>query len=50
MNLIADAFHSLYLFPTLSRFYMNLGLMAAFTLVFLAGAVLAMRRQKYASL
>ena len=50
VNLIADAFHSLYLFPTLSRFYMNLGLMAAFTLVFLAGAVLAMRRQKYASL
>ena len=50
VNLIADAFHSLYLFPTLSRFYVNLGLMAAFTLVFLAGAVLLMRRQKYASL
>lgn len=50
VNLIADAFHSLYLFPTLSRFYLNLGLMAAFTLVFLAGAVLLMRRQKYASL
>lgn len=50
VNLIADAFYALYLYPSLERFRLNAALMAAFILVCLASAALLMRRPKYASL
>ncbi len=50
VNLIADAFYALYLFPTLDRFWLNIGLICAFILVFLTAVTLLMRRPKYASL
>lgn len=50
VNLIADAFYALYLYPTLDRFLLNLSLIGAFILVFLGAVSLLMRRPKYASL
>lgn len=50
VNLIADAFYALYLFPALDRFWLNIGLICAFILVFLTAVTLLMRRPKYASL
>lgn len=50
VNLIADAFYALYLFPALDRFWLNIALICAFILVFLTAVTLLMRRPKYASL
>jgi ABC-2 type transport system permease protein len=50
VNLLADAFYSLYFHDTVTRFYMNLGALALMTLVFGVITFLAVRRTRYASL
>lgn len=50
VNLIADALYSLYLYDSLDRYIINLGLILAFSLFFLVSVSLLMRRHKYASL
>lgn len=50
VNLITDALYALYLYPTLERFWMNIGMICAMTLIFLTAVTLLMRRPKYASL
>lgn len=49
-NLIADAFYSLYYYSTYTRFYLNVGLMLAFSALFSLAVYFAVRRQKYGSL
>ncbi len=50
LNLLTDAFYSLYFFDSLSRFWLNIALIAVFILVFWTGTYLVVRRRKYASL
>lgn len=50
VNLLADAFYSLYFYDTVTRFFMNLGALALMTLVFGVITFLAVRRTRYASL
>ncbi len=49
-NLITDAFYSLYYFDTYSRYFMNIGLLCGFTVIFYLIVYLVLRRQRYASL
>ncbi|NLA88107.1 MAG: ABC transporter permease [Clostridiales bacterium] len=49
-NLISDAFYSLYYYGAGPRFYLNSGLLLAFSVLFTLVVYLATRRQKYASL
>lgn len=50
VNLLTDAFYCLYYYSTLNRYWLNIGLLGAFALVFCTGTYLIIRRQKYASL
>lgn len=50
VNLLTDAFYSLYYYDTLSRYLLNLGLMGVFAAVFCLGTYSIIRRRKYASL
>lgn len=50
INLLTDAFYSLYYYDTLDRYLLNLGLMGVFAVVFCLGTYAIIRRRKYASL
>lgn len=50
LNLITDAFYSLYYYDNLDRYLLNVGLMGAFAAVFCLGTYAIIRRRKYASL
>ena len=49
-HIITDAFYSLYYYDTFERFFMNIGLMIGYTLLFSLVTYLVVRRKKYASL
>jgi len=50
VNLLTDAFYSLYYYDTYTRFFTNIVMLAAFIAVFCSGTYLIIRRRKYASL
>lgn len=50
LNLLTDAFYSLYYYDTFTRYYTNIAVLLAFTAVFFTGTYLVIRRKKYASL
>ncbi len=49
-NLITDAFYSLYYYTSMTRYFTNIGLLAAFAAVFFTVVVFVTGRRKYASL
>jgi ABC-2 type transport system permease protein len=49
-NLITDAFYSLYYYTSMTRYFANIGLLAAFAAVFFTVVVFVTGRRKYASL
>ncbi|NLJ31963.1 MAG: ABC transporter permease [Clostridiales bacterium] len=50
VNLLTDAFYSLYYYDTFGRYALNMGLLGVSTFIFCAGTYFIIRRQKYASL
>ncbi|WP_027628617.1 ABC transporter permease [Ruminiclostridium cellobioparum] len=48
--LITDAFYSLYYYDTHTRFFVNIGLLSGFTVLFCLATYLRIRRQKYDSI
>jgi len=50
VNLLTDAFYSLYYYDTYSRYFLNLGILGLFVLLFGTVTYLIIRRQKYASI
>jgi len=50
VNLLTDAFYSLYYYDTFSRYALNIGFLCIFIVVFSFGTYLIIRRRKYASL
>lgn len=50
VNLLTDAFYSLYYYDTLSRYAINMGILCIFIIIFSGGTYLIIRRRKYASL
>ncbi|HHX75208.1 MAG TPA: ABC transporter permease [Firmicutes bacterium] len=50
VNLLTDAYYSLYYYDTYSRYALNMGILGAFVIVFCTGTYLIIRRRKYASL
>jgi ABC-2 type transport system permease protein len=48
--LITDAFYSLYIYESLSRFFLNIGILSGFSVVLAAASYLFVRRERYASL
>jgi len=50
VNLLTDAFYSLYYYDTFTRYALNMGILSAFILVFCTVSYLIIRRQKYASI
>jgi len=50
VNLLTDAFYSLYYYDTLNRYALNMGILGGFIFVFCAVSYLIIRRQKYAGL
>ncbi len=49
-NLITDSFYSLYYYDTHSRFFLNIGLLCGYSIVFGVITYLSLRRQRYASI
>jgi len=49
-NLVTDGFYSLYYYTTHTRYFLNIGLLGAFTVLFFVVVVLVARRQRYASI
>jgi len=49
-NLIADAFYSLYYYESLSRFFVNIGILSLISVLFCTITCLVLRRRSYASL
>lgn len=50
VNLLTDAFYSLYYYDSYSRYALNMGILAIFAAVFCVGTYLVVRRRKYASI
>ncbi|HHV99607.1 MAG TPA: ABC transporter permease [Clostridiaceae bacterium] len=50
VNLLTDAFYSLYYYDTFSRYALNMGFLCIFIVIFSLGTYLIIRRRKYASL
>lgn len=50
LNLLTDAFYSLYYYDTLTRYLQNLTFLCVFALLFVTGTYFLIRRRKYASL
>jgi ABC-type multidrug transport system, permease component len=50
VNLLTDAFYSLYYYDTYTRYALNMGLLGGFIVVFCTATYMIIRRQKYASL
>lgn len=49
-NVISDAFYALYYYDTYTRFFINIGILFGFTIIFYLITFFTMRRQKYASI
>ena len=49
-HIITDAFYSLYYYEAKERFFLNIGLMIGYSLVFTIITYVAIRRKKYASI
>jgi ABC-2 type transport system permease protein len=49
-NLITDSFYALYYYDTHSRFFLNIGLLCGYSILFGVITYLSLRRQKYASI
>ncbi len=49
-NVISDAFYALYYYETYNRFFINIGILCAFSIVFYLITFFIMRRQRYASI
>jgi ABC-2 type transport system permease protein len=50
INLLTDALYSLYYYDSLSRYFTNMAILAAYILIFGLGTHLIVRRRKYARL
>ncbi|NLM46772.1 MAG: ABC transporter permease [Firmicutes bacterium] len=50
VNLLTDAFYSLYYYDTFTRYALNMGMLCIFIIIFCTGTYLIIRRRKYASL
>lgn len=50
VNLLTDAFYSLYYYNNLDRYFLNVTILSIFAVIFCAGTYLVVRRRKYASL
>lgn len=50
VNVITDALYSLYYFETYTRYFVNMAVIVAFTLLFAVVTVIRLRRLKYASI
>ena len=50
VNLLTDAFYSLYYYDTLSRYALNIGILCVFIVIFCIGTYITIRRRKYANL
>ncbi len=50
LNLLTDAFYSLYYYDSFSRYLLNIGVLSVFAVAFCAVTYLMIRRRKYASL
>lgn len=50
VNLLTDAFYSLYYYDTYSRYLLNVSILGILTMVFCLGTYVIIRRRKYASL
>ncbi|NLN06576.1 MAG: ABC transporter permease [Firmicutes bacterium] len=50
VNLLTDAYYSLYYYDTYSRYALNMGILGIFIIIFCTGTYLIIRRRKYASL
>ncbi len=50
VNLITDGFYSLYYYSTFDRYFLNLGLLSLYGVIFSIVTYLVLRRQKYASI
>lgn len=50
VNLLTDAFYSLYYYDSLDRYFLNIAILSIFAIIFCAGTYLIVRRRKYASL
>ena len=50
VNLIADSFYSLYFYDTLTKYFINIGILCVLSLIFSGITYLVLRGQKYASL
>ncbi len=49
-NLITDGLYSLYYYDTFQRYYLNLGILGAFGIIFILITYVVLRRQQYASI
>jgi len=49
-NVISDAFYALYYYDTYTRFFINIGILFGFSIIFYLITYFTMRRQKYASI
>jgi len=49
-NLITDGLYTLYYYDTLTRYFVNLGILGAYGVLFSILTYLILRRQKYASI
>jgi ABC-2 type transport system permease protein len=50
INLLTDAFYSLYYYDTFSRYFLNITILGGMTIAFCLGTYVIVRRRKYASL
>jgi len=50
VNLLTDAFYSLYYYDTYRRYALNMGILGIFAAIFCTGTYLVVRRRKYASI
>jgi len=50
VNLLSDAYYSIYYLPTLERFWLDIAVLGAFIAVFRAGTYFTVRRRRYANL
>jgi ABC-2 type transport system permease protein len=49
LNVITDAFYALYYYPGYTRYFINVAILLAFTLLFSVVTIVRLRRMKYAS-
>ncbi|HBT65032.1 MAG TPA: ABC transporter permease, partial [Ruminococcaceae bacterium] len=49
-TLLTDAFYSLYIYESLDRFFLNIGILSIISLGLTAGSFVFIRRERYASI